>query len=123
MRRALIVMLTAATMAAAAGHDAEWLAMLRRWRPQHFGKGASVQGPVDYAALERQWIDAQKRGFGAGSQVYYNNVAHFERIRKMMRPGDVMVFYRTDDRSWNQTGWVIIRSGQVIYDIPGPIAM
>jgi len=120
MQRALIVMLAVASVASAGGRESEWLAALRTWRPSYFGKGSSVQGPVDYAALERQWIDGQERAFGH-SEAYFTNVRYFERIRRMLQPGDVVVFYRMDDRSFNQTGWAIIRAGKVIYSIPGPI--
>jgi hypothetical protein len=119
MRRGLIFLLTLASVASAASREAEWLAVLRRWRPQYFGKGSSVHGLVDYAALERQWLDGEKRAFG--SQVYLTNEQYYERIRRMLRPGDVVVFYRADDRAFNQTGWAIIRGGNVIYSIPGPI--
>jgi hypothetical protein len=121
IRRALILLVALACVAPAASRETDWLAILRRWRPQYFGKGASVRGPVDYAALESQWIEGQKRAFGAGSQVYFTNVRYFERIRQMLQPGDVVVFYRMDDRSFNQTGWAIIRAGKVIYSIHGPI--
>jgi hypothetical protein len=121
MSRALILLLALASVAPAASRESQWLAALRRWTPQHFGKGSSVRGPVDYAALESQWIEGQKRGFGADSQVYFTNVRYFERIRRMLQSSDVVVFYRMDDRSFNQTGWAIIRAGKVIYSIPGPI--
>jgi len=119
MRRGLIILLTLASAASAASREAAWLAVLRMWRPQYVGKGSSVHGPVDYAALERQWLDGQKRTFG--SQVYLTNERYYERIRRMLQPGDVVVFYRMDNRSFNQMGWAIIRGRNVTYSIPGPI--
>jgi hypothetical protein len=121
VRRALVILLTVVSVASSAGQESEWLAALRRWRPQYVGKGSSVRGPVDFVALEKQWLAGYKGFSGPGSQQYFETERYYEHIRRMIRPGDVVVFYRMDDRSFNQTGWAIIRAGNVIYSIPGAI--
>ena len=62
----------------------------------------------------RAWCQCPKVPFGCAHE-------YWEDMKRMLRPGDALVFFRTDTRSWGDEGYAIVRRGRVIKVLPTTI--
>jgi len=110
---AIVVILAFTSSSLAMDKKTELRAALAAWNPGHFGAGSSVQGPLNIAAVERKTLEKVRNSrcpqvpFGCAHE-------YWEEMKRMIQPGDALVFFRTDTRSWNEEGYAIIRDGRVI---------
>jgi hypothetical protein len=109
------LLLVAAANTIASSREAEFRAALTAWGPGRFGRGSVVQGPLDFDTVERESLAASLHAWGGRWPQYEAQVDYWKRVRRILRPGDTFVFFRTDTRSWNEEGYAIIRGGRVVW--------
>src|SRR5438309_1062158 len=97
----------------ASDETAQLRAALRAWSPGRFGTGSVVKGPLNVTAVEQESLlevrksQCPKVPFGCAHE-------YWEDMKRMLRPGDALVFFRTDTGSWGDEGYAIVRRGRVI---------
>jgi hypothetical protein len=107
-----------ATSAQPTDREAEFRVALSAWMPRLFGIGSRIRGPLDIATVEREAIEAVSE-CSTCPQVPFGYMNHFwEKFKREIRPGDSLVFFRSDQQSWKggygRDGYAIIRNGKVV---------
>ena len=98
--------------------DTDIQAAVKAWQPRMFGRGSEVRGPLDAKEVERQAMAEIKKCHDCPQVPFgYNNDRWQEFKRELEEGGGVLVYFRTDDKSWQalagREGYVIVRGGKV----------
>jgi hypothetical protein len=107
-----------ATTSHATNQDSEIRAAIRAWRPNLFGAGSVIRGPLGVTSVEQEGRKAVN-DCGHCPQVPFGHMnRYWQDFKRQLKPGDLLVFFRSDTRSWNglygREGYAIIRKGKVV---------
>jgi hypothetical protein len=89
--------------------------------PRAFGAGATVRGPISVLAIERDERTKIAACSHCPQKPFGYMHAKWEKFKNQIRPGDCIVFFRSDQASWKALagveGYVLMRGKKLILEI------
>jgi len=95
---------------ARAALDAQWLAA--------FGPEATVEGPKTVEEIEQEALFRIAECTHCPLRPFGYQYAEWEQFKRLVRPGDCVVFFRSNPASWEghfgREGYALVRGGRIV---------